>query len=444
MYIGLNPERLREVFPAFLQSLASSERAPAGDLRRHQAGLAARLVRHAYDNVPFYRNRLTCLIRADGEIDLTRWRDVPITTRADALAHRDAMQSASLPEIYGPVTQVATTGSTGPSLRVASNALNKVATVAALGRTARWWGLDTARPLAAIKMFSTGDDAPGYPEGREWRGWCYDNLGSRSFELDMFTPVEQQIEWLLRVQPAYLITPPSNASTLAHAMTPSQAQRLGLAAILLYGETVLPRTRALVAERLGATSIAIYSCQEVGFIATQCPVTPHYHVAAENVLVEILRDDGAPAAPGEAGQVVVTGFYNYAMPFIRYALGDVATAGPLSCTCGRTLPVIAQVDGRTRHAFVFRDGTRVWPRPFLLDFTPFVACRAYQLAQIDHERLEFRYIPEEGASSPDRSGLEAYLRDKLHPSAVVTLVPVEDLPRGPGGKLTPFVSAVES
>lgn len=444
MYFSLNPERLREIFPPFLQSLAASERAPAHDLRRHQAALASRIATHAYANVAYYRDRLACLFQANGDIDLTRWREVPITTRADALQHRDAMQSPDLPEAYGPVIEVSTTGSTGQSLRIASNAFNKIATVAALARTARWWGLDTSRPLAALKIYSEEEDVPRYPEGRELRGWCYDHLESRSCELDMFTPVEQQIEWLLRIKPAYLTTPPSNAQALAHAMTPEQAQRLGLVAILLIGETVLPGTREFLAGRLGAKSIAVYSCQEVGFMATQCPLAPHYHVMAENVLVEILRDDGTAAAPSEAGQVVVTGFYNYAMPFIRYALGDVATAGPLSCACGRTLPVIAEIDGRTRHAFVFRDGTRVWPRPFLLDFTPFVSCRAYQLAQIDHERIEFRYIPAEAAAPPDRSGLEAYLRGKLHPSAMVTLVPVEELPRGPGGKFTPFLSAVES
>lgn len=442
MLFSLDPEGLKEVFPPFLQSLAASERARPHDLRLHQAALAERLVRHAYDNVPYYRDRLSCLFRADGTFDLTRWREIPITTRADALAHRDAMQSPELPDFYGPVIEVETTGSTGQPLRISSNALNKVASVAALARTARWWGLDTAQALATIRIFHK-DYGAAYPEGREWRGWCFDNLQSRTCDLDMFTPVAQQIEWLLRFGAPYLSTPPANAIDLAYAMTPDEARKLGLAAVLFVGETVLPRAREIVSERLGAKSIAIYSCQEVGYIATQCPVTPHYHAMAENVLVEILRDDGAPAKPGEPGQVVVTGFYNYAMPFIRYALGDVATAGPALCACGRTLPVIAHIDGRTRHAFVFRDGTRVWPRPFNLDFAPFVSFRAFQMAQIDHERLEFRYIPEDETHMPDRAGLEAYIRSKLHPSATVTLVPVQELPRGPGGKFTPFVSALE-
>jgi phenylacetate-CoA ligase len=260
----------------------------------------------------------------------------------------------------------------------------------------------------------------------------------------MFAPEADQIEWLLRKKPAYLSTSPVNATALAYAISPAQVRDLGLEAILAYGETVLPLAREVVPERFGVPLIAVYSCQEVGYIATQCPVTTNYHVMAENVLVEILRDDGTPAAPGEAGQVVLTGFYNYAMPFIRYAIGDIATPGPEHCTCGLTLPVIAQVEGRTRHAFVFEDGARFWPRMGNFDISPFVACREFQLVQVDHRNLELRYVPADVGRAPDTAGLAAYVRDKIHPSVSVALVPTEAIPKGPGGKFTPFISMVES
>ena len=66
------------------------------------------------------------------------------------------------------------------------------------------------------------------------------------------------------------------------------------------------------------------------------------------------------------GRVIVTRLYNYAMPFIRYELGDFAVAGTGPCACGRTLPVIARIKGRARNAFVFRDGSRMWPRSLMI------------------------------------------------------------------------------
>jgi hypothetical protein len=74
------------------------------------------------------------------------------------------------------------------------------------------------------------------------------------------------------------------------------------------------------------------------------------HVAAENALVEIVDEQGRDVAPGGRGRVIVTGLNNYAMPFIRYQLGDIALAGTAPCGCGRALPVITRVEGRTRNA----------------------------------------------------------------------------------------------
>jgi phenylacetate-CoA ligase len=342
--------------------------------------------------------------------------------------------------MYGAIQETRTSGSTGTPLQVASNSLVLTAANAALTRLARWWGVDTSRPLACVRLHRR--EPPQYPEGNEQTGWSHANPEAVIHELDLMTPVEQQIEWLLRKKAPYWRTSPSNALAIAYAATPDQARELHVELIFAIAETIFPRTREIVAERLGAKIAAIYSCEEIGFIATQCPMAPGYHVVAENALVEILREDGSEAAPGEVGQVVLTGFYNYAMPFIRYAIGDIATAGPELCCCGRSLPVIEQVEGRTRHAFVFKDGTRVWPRLWDFKVGDFISCREFQLAQIDRDHIEFRYVPDQATGAPDVPGLQAYLRQKLHPAAEIAVVEMDRIPRGRGGKIDPFVSSV--
>jgi phenylacetate-CoA ligase len=432
--------RLGAAIVHFQKTLQASERAPAVQLQRYQEGMLKRLVRHARDTVPFYRDSLSRLFRGD-DIDLSRWQELPILTRADVVANHDTMLCQSLPAEAGSLYQGTTTGTTGKSLPILFNSLNMAAANAALARTARWWGIDTAGTMAKIVIHLEG--APvSYPEGRDGQGWCLTNPESKVYELDMFTPVEDQIEWLLRKKPTYLSTSPVNATALAYAVSDEQVRELGLKAILAFGETVLPLARESVPKRFGAPLIAIYSCQEVGYIATQCPLTPHYHVMSENVLVEILREDGTTAAPGELGQVVVTGFYNYAMPFIRYAIGDVATVGAGTCPCGMTLPVIAQIEGRTRHSFVFEDGTRMWPRMGNFDPSPFLSCREFQLVQLDRRTLELRYVAADDRK-PDEAGLQVYIGERFHPTVRVRLSALPSLPKGPGGKLTPYLSMVE-
>jgi phenylacetate-CoA ligase len=133
------------------------------------------------------------------------------------------------------------------------------------------------------------------------------------------------------------------------------------------------------------------------------------------------------------------------MPFIRYQLGDVAVAGPATCPCGRTLPVIARVEGRIRSAFIFRDGSRVWPRGAMVRpmraFVPFVR---FQLVQLDYERIELRYITDGSEREPDLSALNAYARATIHPSIEVVPTEVDALPLGPHGKFEEFVSHVDS
>jgi phenylacetate-CoA ligase len=209
------------------------------------------------------------------------------------------------------------------------------------------------------------------------------------------------------------------------------------------GQTVPDGAREFVADRLGARLIAVYGCEEIGAIATECPAATHYHVAAENALVEIVDDNGRDVRPGERGRVVLTGFHNFAMPFIRYAIGDVAVAGTGPCPCGRSLPVIAQVEGRTRNAFIFRDGTRVWPRGRIIrrmkDFVPF---EQYQLVQLDFERVELRYVPDGTERKPDIDGLTSYARETLHPSVRISITPMDALPRGASGKFEDIISLV--
>jgi phenylacetate-CoA ligase len=246
---------------------------------------------------------------------------------------------------------------------------------------------------------------------------------------------------LARHNAPYLQTAPSNAIALAYEATPQEARELAIEFIFGIGETVSNHTCEVVRERLGARLAGIYSCMEIGVIATECPAAPRYHVVAENAAVDIVGDDGRPVAPGELGRVVLTGRYNYAMPFIRYAVGDVASWATAPCRCGRSLPVITQVEGRTRSAFIFRDGKRMWPRSWdAFDMRAFVPFREFQMVQLDHEHVEFRYVPDSSGRAPDLVGLAAFAHERLHPSVEIILVPLDTMPRGPGGKFEQFLS----
>jgi phenylacetate-CoA ligase len=428
-------------FADYLHELESMERAPLHELALVQADLLEEVVRHAKAHTRFYRDRLACLFNIDGSVDLRNWREVPITERGDVIANVKEMRASNLSGAHGPVGEFQTSGTTGSPITVAVNGQVSTNANANLARLARWHGLDRARPLASIRSFP-GDERASSPAGNVGRGWIMGGSGPH-FLLHVSVPIQQQLEWLDRVKAPYLLTYPSNAMTLAEAVTPERGRKLGIEMVLGHAETVPDGVRELVQERFGARFASYYSCTEIGMIAVECPMTPRYHVALENVFIEFLDDNGREVLPGDRGRVTVTGLHNYAMPFIRYSLADIAVASDRRCICGRSLPVIEKIEGRIRNAFTFRDGTRVWPRGWLArEMRAFVPMRQYQMVQLDFERIELRYVPDGTGRAPDINGLNAYARKMMHPSVEIALAPMDVLPRGPSGKFEDFVSLV--
>jgi phenylacetate-CoA ligase len=163
------------------------------------------------------------------------------------------------------------------------------------------------------------------------------------------------LAWLAQLKPRYLYTTPTMAARLA-ALALHARSDLALAQIITFGETVRPELRRLAREAFRALVTDTYSCEELGWIALQCPKHDHYHVMAASVIVEIVDDQGHPCPPGEPGRVLLTGLQSFAMPLIRYEVGDYAEWGE-PCDCGLTLPVIARIWGRERSFIRLPDGS---------------------------------------------------------------------------------------
>jgi phenylacetate-CoA ligase len=102
-----------------------------------------------------------------------------------------------------------------------------------------------------------------------------------------------------------------------------------------------------------------YGCEEVGLIGSECEVHRGMHLNAEHVFVEFVRDDGSWAGPGEEGRIVVTDLMNHGMPLVRYAVGDLGVPSDRACSCGRGLPIMDRLTGRTADFLKRRDGSQV-------------------------------------------------------------------------------------
>lgn len=171
----------------------------------------------------------------------------------------------------------------------------------------------------------------------------------------------------------------------------------GLQAVFLTGEVTLDWQRRLIESTLGVPTIQCYGLQEVGAIAFACE-RGHWHVSAESAIVEIIRN-GRPAAPGELGEIVVTGLQSHAMPMIRYRTGDLAVAEESSqCPCGRTLPTMPPILGRIGDFLETTDGRRLMPREVINALSEVLMPGTFQVDQDDRgdisvSAIEYEDLP---------------------------------------------------
>lgn len=422
----------------FRAVLAATERLPPEALHAYQRQLLLPLVQHARTHMPFYKTRLAPLMRGV-DIDLERWSAVPILTRAEAQAATAAMTTANVPTSLGHIGRDETSGSTGRPLAFSTNGLQAVAARAMTDRLYRWWGLDGRRTLASF-ISRRKVPAPA-PDGVTFAGWRTGEPAGRHHLLDMSADTDQQIDWLLRRRPDYLLAYSATLAPLAERVR-ARGMALKFEAVIGVSNVVSDETRRLCREVLGAPLIDQYGADEAGSIATQCRHCGLYHIAAESILVEIVDAAGKPCAPGETGRVVVTPLYAYATAFIRYEIGDYATVGRSDPTCPIRLPTLNRIIGRFRNTFRLADGRIVYPLFSIAKLRDFVALLQFQIVQTSYDEVEVRYVPAPSAPPADEAGLGEYLRQEIDQGLRVKAVPVDAIPRSQDGKFEDFVSLV--
>ena len=428
--------RYDKIVLQFRDVLAETERLSPGDLQSYQEKLLEPLLLHARQYVPFYGQRLAPVFR-NGALDLGRFNDIPILTRAQAQANVKALASVDLPPHVGGVETEETSGSTGRPFVHRRNALVTIANLALTDRVLGWWDFDGNKTMATF--ISRHPERAPPPSGATVTGWRTGFSGLHHL-IDMWADTEVQIDWLLERKPHYLTAYSSALLALAE-----RVQRRGVSLrferINSIATAMSDEIRQACRDVFGARPIDQYGAQEVGLIACECPVCGQYHLGAEAMRVEILRDDDSPCSPGETGRIIVTSFYNYAMPFIRYEIGDYAVAGPAKVKCPIRLPTLTRVLGRYRNTFTLKDGRIIYPYVTIGRFRDFISFEQVQVVQTDYDAIEVRYVPLSNAK-PDEAGLQAYLREAIDKSLNVRAVAVGEIPRSTSGKFEDFLSLV--
>ncbi len=429
------------VMLALQNQLRRSERSSPEELEAHQLEALARLVRHATTTVPHYRERSTyAAVVEDGPLTRERWQALPVLSRAEVQEAGAALASEQVPEDHLPVHQGSTSGSTGRPVRYLGTRVTSLLWRAITLRDMLWHRRDFSADLAAIRP-ERSELIP--EEGLEMAGWgpAVDVVyrSGPAAVLPIQTDVARQAEWLVGRDPAYLLSLPTNLFALAQHFRATGARLPRLREVMSYGETVSPNVRAACREVWGAHLTDLYSSQEIGYMALQCPQSEQYHVQCEVVLVEVLDEGGRPCGPGQVGKVVVTPLHNYAMPLLRYEVGDYAKVAR-SCPCGRSLPLLARILGRERNMLRLPTGETVWPRFPARYWAHIEAMRQLQLVQHELDHIEARIVAPRRLTPQEEAEFAGIVRDRLGYPFRVSFTYLDGIDRSRSLKFEEFVS----
>lgn len=421
---------------ALVQQLERSQWLSAERLEAEQILQIAPLVRHAWDTVPYYRQLWSD--RYDPVVPMTpaSFQRLPILPRRALQDNFEQLKSRNVPTQHGPAVEARSSGSTGKPVRVLKTGIGFLFWSALTLRDHLWHQRELHRTLAVIRHGVAPGGAPSW--GPATNGLVQTG---RSLMLNVTADIEAQWNWLAKQDPTYLLTYPSIVAELAKISLARGLRLPALRQVRTLGEALSADVRKLCREAWDVPLVDLYSAEEVGSIALQCPQHDHYHVQSESLLVEVLDEEGGRCPPGKVGRVVITDLHNFAMPLVRYEIGDYAEVGE-PCSCGRGLPVLRSIRGRVRNTLIAPDGRRYWPdfgQHRFLDIAPILQ---HKVVQRTRDYLEAHLVLREPLTAQQELHLRERILSNLPAGIHINFVRVDRVPRGPGGKFEDFVSEV--
>jgi len=178
-------------------------------------------------------------------------------------------------------------------------------------------------------------------------------------QLWLSTDINDHLKFFSIWKPDVLISVPSYLRTLTR-LSEETGQNLAFKLVVSSSELLDDSTRRLVEDKLQTQLFDHYGTEETGSLAWECPTHFGYHINADSVIIELLQNERQVSA-GEPGKVYATPFRRFATPVIRYFTGDVATRVDDGCSCGRTLFMLKNIQGRIMDYILTTDDRYISP-----------------------------------------------------------------------------------
>ncbi len=410
------------------------------ELRARRDARLRKIVRYAVETVPYYRN----LFRTEG-IDPREIRSADDLARLPLIDKKTVRKD---PNLFLSTSRrgkqsipVITSGSTGTPLEVHHDRVSLLANIAFGEREreviSRVSGISHGyREVNISYRGSTGEVVRSF-----YRQWTFIPIRPKRLSLSVLEPVEHIVERINHFRPEIIVGFGSYLETLFR-MLASRKMRMHLPRLVIYSaESMTREGRALIEERFGVPVLTMYNAVEAFKIGFFCEERKNFHLHDDLCHVRIVDANGHQVACGAKGEVVISNLVNRGTVLFNYRLGDVASMPSERCACGRTFPLLSELEGRVEDIVLLPDGGFVHPRAVWGVLKQRNEVLRYQMIQHDLNRFELKLVTVDRPSYERVIGrILGDLRGLLGKPAIIEAAYYEELQPEARGKFRPVVS----
>ncbi len=393
------------------------------------------LLAHAWETVPYLRERWAAVGLSPEPLHSVADLDTyPVISKADITTNYSGMISTLW---RGRTKRKTTGGSTGQPFGYEFNEESDSRRNAVMWRGYGWAG---SRPgVNTLYLWSAPSSANRF---RRLKDRLYHKAFNREF-VDSFGLTEASLaahaERIDRASPDIVVGYVSALSEISR-----WARQVGRPlhrprAVITGAEALAEVDRSLIGSAFGCAVFNTYGCREVMLIASECSLHSGLHVNQDHLVVETLSESGV-SVKGVVGRVLLTDLHNYAMPLIRYENGDAAILGTRACECGRSLPLLEKVEGRTLDMIRTRDGRLLPGEYFPHNLKDVSGLVEFQVIQESLDVVRVLVVTDNRSNHETLSIVEAVVREGVGPATRVTIEQVQRISRTPSGKRRVTVS----
>ena len=420
-------ERLRE--------LDASQWRPRAELDALRVGGLRRLLADAYRHVPYYR-RVFDEAKFDPSTvqslgDLAR---LPFLTKALIRANTDSLKADDAPALR----RYNTGGSSGEPLVFYIGKGRVSHDVAAKWRATRWWGVDIGDP--EVVLWGSPIELGAQDRLRLLRDRLLRTELLPAFDMSPAS-LDRFVAEIRTRRPRMLFGYPSAlARVAAHARARGQRlDDLGVRVVFVTSEMLYDHQREQIGSAFGCMVANGYGGRDAGFIAHECP-HGGMHISAEDVVVEIVGPGGGLMPDGEPGEIVVTHLATRDFPFIRYRTGDIGVLAQRTCACGRTLPLLEEIQGRSTDFVIAADGTVMHGLALIYILRDLPGITSFKIVQESRQLVRVQIVAAAEFPSMTEQRIQDGFRARLGASVEVTIERVDVIEPERSGKFRYVVS----